>query len=534
MKEPKIKTLGLLLDCSRDAVHRPETLKQFIDIVAGFGYNMLQLYTEDTYEIDDEPHFGYMRGRYTKDELKEIDAYAASKGIELVPCIQTLAHLGGFAVWKSKLFDFDDILLAGDEAVYELIDKMFKTCAECFTSRRINIGMDEAHMVGLGKYLDKHGYENRSDIFLKHLSRVCEIADKYGFKPMMWSDMFFRLACHEKRYQANAEFDKSVLDVVPKNVELVYWEYYVKDKDKYDSIIKTHKKFDNNIIFAGGAWSWIGFVPHNKGCFATHDAAIASCLENGIDEIIMTVWKDDGAECSLFSILPALCRAAELSRGNSDMDSIKKKFADVVGVSFDVFMSLDAPDNIEDDDLFVNPCKYMLYSDPFLGIFDTTVVESKAAKFAEAKKKLAVGLKNKKYGYMFKTLSSLCDVMEIKYGLSVRTHRAYKTKDKAALKAIIEEYLDLEEKLKLFYDDFRNQWHKENKRFGFEKQSVRIGAQMCRLQDCRRILEDYVSGKLDSIEELEEEVLPWIWDWPLHKAIAHNTWLHTALIKYKP
>ena len=31
-------------------------------------------YTEDIYEVDGEPYFGYMRGSYTKAEMKEIDA----------------------------------------------------------------------------------------------------------------------------------------------------------------------------------------------------------------------------------------------------------------------------------------------------------------------------------------------------------------------------------------------------------------------------------------------------------------------------
>lgn len=50
--------------------------------------------------------------------------------------------------------DTADILLADDDRTYELIDKIFATLSECFTSRKIHIGMDEAYMVGLGKYRD--------------------------------------------------------------------------------------------------------------------------------------------------------------------------------------------------------------------------------------------------------------------------------------------------------------------------------------------------------------------------------------------
>lgn len=62
-------------------------VKKWIDVTAAMGYNTLMLYTEDTYEVDGQPYFGYMRGRYSKAELRELDDYAAEKGMELIPCI---------------------------------------------------------------------------------------------------------------------------------------------------------------------------------------------------------------------------------------------------------------------------------------------------------------------------------------------------------------------------------------------------------------------------------------------------------------
>ena len=47
--------LGYMVDCSRGAVPKVETLKKLVDILSEFGYNYLMLYTEDVYEIDGEP-----------------------------------------------------------------------------------------------------------------------------------------------------------------------------------------------------------------------------------------------------------------------------------------------------------------------------------------------------------------------------------------------------------------------------------------------------------------------------------------------
>ena len=63
---------GIMLDTSRNAVPRPETLKRWIRLALLQGYNVLGLYMEDTYLVDSEPYFGYMRGAYSHDDLKEI------------------------------------------------------------------------------------------------------------------------------------------------------------------------------------------------------------------------------------------------------------------------------------------------------------------------------------------------------------------------------------------------------------------------------------------------------------------------------
>ena len=52
-----MKRYGVMLDCSRNGVMKVEQAKRFIDYLEKIGYNTLELYTEDTYEIEDEPYF---------------------------------------------------------------------------------------------------------------------------------------------------------------------------------------------------------------------------------------------------------------------------------------------------------------------------------------------------------------------------------------------------------------------------------------------------------------------------------------------
>ncbi len=312
------------------------------------GYNALMLYTEDTYEIEGQPYFGYLRGRYTKDEIRDMDAYCNSIGVELIPCFQTLAHLPQMFKWRQiydDIKDCDDILLIGEEKTYELIDSMMKTMAECFTSKRIHIGMDEAYKVGKGKYEEINGYRDRFDIINGHLHRVCDIAKGYGLEPMIWSDMFTKLAAgqggSEDQY---AEVDASkILEKanLPENVSLVYWDYYSESYDKYVMMIKRNQLFGKKVYFAGGAWVWETITPHLEQSMRRTGYAMDACRDNGIEDIFLTAWGDDGNECPIDCTLPVLMYAAEKLNGNSDMDDIKAKFYDIIGVPFDSFMALD-------------------------------------------------------------------------------------------------------------------------------------------------------------------------------------------------
>lgn len=66
---------GVMLDVSRNAVMKPDSVKRLIRMVASLGLNLLMLYTEDTYEVPGYPYLGYLRGRYSMDDLRTLGAY---------------------------------------------------------------------------------------------------------------------------------------------------------------------------------------------------------------------------------------------------------------------------------------------------------------------------------------------------------------------------------------------------------------------------------------------------------------------------
>ena len=393
------KTLAVMIDCSRNGVMKPEKVKEFALIIKKMGYNALMLYTEDTYEVENEPYFGYMRGRYTIAEMQEMDAYCCSIGIEMIPCIQVLAHLGHIPRWEEywSHMDSQDVLLVGDERNYRLIENMLATLSKCFTSRRIHIGMDEAFYLGTGRYLQQNGYRNRLQIFVEHLNRVKQLTDRYGFQPMMWSDMFFRLIGEDKK------LPPEILRQVPEGVELVYWDYSAKEKKHYDENITAHKQFLNNkTAYAGAVWTCTGYAPNLRLSLDTADAAMRSVRENGIETVLVTMWGDDGKDCSYFAGLSGLFAAAQMANGNFDRQDIAEKFQDLFGYRFEEFMNLELANiTAEEESHRHNPSKYLLFNDLFLGLLDYTVHDGLKARYAHAAKTVAASVNGREYDYLF-------------------------------------------------------------------------------------------------------------------------------------
>jgi hypothetical protein len=134
----------------------------------------------------------------------------------------------------------------------------------------------------------------------------------------------------------------------------------------------------------------------------------------------------------------------------------------------------------------------------------------KGEKYAEFASRLRKTAKSsRRYGYVFDTAAKLCDVMAIKYELGLRTREAYEAGDKTTLWGLAKnEYVKVEKLIRSYALAFEKQWLTDNKPHGFDIQHHRIGALLYRTDACRRRILDYVNGKIDRIEELDEKLLP--------------------------
>ena len=515
---PRVKRMGFMRDCARNGAINLKAFKELTVCLALAGYSYIELYTEDLMKIEGLDYLGADRPAYSIGDIVEMEDFCKIFGIELVPCIQTLAHLP--AMFKHDVFndihDNETVLLADEEKTYEFLDKVINWVAKAFSSRRINIGMDEAYRMCIGKYADKFGYpDDKGKVFLRHLYRVLGICEKYGFKAHAFSDMFFRCGLkHEKgcSYEniGNRNFTREFAAAVPKNLTLVFWDYNHDDEEFYDSVFTRHRQLSDDISYACGVWSWKGFAPFNTIGEKNSIAALKCSQKYGVKDFLVTFWGDNGAECSVFSVLSTIYALADENYlGNTERGHLNERMEALFGNSYDEFKNLENANVTEQgtvkDGIDINPSKYLLYGDSLLGTFDYYCRPEMEKFFRRNAEELeSYGEKNGRFKFLFETLAKLCRVLEIKSTLGLKMTEAYKTKDKCALKSIATRLIpECCKRLKNFYAAFTEQWKKENRLSGLEVGDIRLGGLILRLEETAEILSDYVSGKINRIEELE-------------------------------
>ncbi len=517
------KSCGVMLDCSRNAVMTVENVKKYINTLASIGMNMLMLYTEDTYEIENRPLFGYQRGRYTKAEIKEIVAHGEKMGVELIPCIQTLGHMEQYLKWGrigapdhtgekiAQMRDTGRILLADEEATYEFVDDAIKACREMFKTERIHIGMDEAGDLGMGRYFRLHGLQNRTDIMKRHLDRVVEICEKYGFKPMMWSDMFFRLKVGTY-YKYDFHFDEEFADSLP-NVGMVFWAYSQEDSEFYDGMIERHKELKNDVIFAGAINTFFGFLVTLDEYYNASRLGLKASAKHNVDMAMATLWGDNGNETCADLATPFLPLYSEhcYKGENCTEEDVARVSEYLTKIKFeDAKMMSDLNFKPTPDDMILIG-RRGIYSDPLydLGMNESIckiILERYAPHIARLEELI---VKNDKNRELYRYVLLVYKLAVLKADLRINLRSSYQAGNRAYLeKAKTELFPTLRALMEEFRRVHKKQWMSLYKPFGFEVLSYRYGGILSRIDDAVEALDGYLSGNLDSIAELETTLCP--------------------------
>ena len=395
---------------------------------------------------------------------------------------------------------------------------MIKAVSAPFRSRKIHIGMDEAEELGRGKYLDHNGYRSRFDIMTEHLEKVLACTQQHGLKPMMWSDMFLKLASDngEEYYNSETKIPEEMAQRIPKNVDMVYWDYVHTKPHEYENLIAKHRPLGCNLVFAGAVWIFNTFGVNYGLSLAASDTALQVCKQEAIREVYATMWGDDGNEGNPFAALLGLQLYAEhaYSQGAPDRERLAERVKWCTGIDADTFLQLkyldETPGAEPDNHVQSNPSKFLLYQDVLLGLFDKQIEGLNMANhYEQLEQKIRSRRDNSaELDYLFEVPEKLSGVLKLKSEIGIELKRAYDANDRQTLQRIATEILPaIAEAVRELRNAHRTQWLRMFKPFGWEVLDIRYGGVLSRLDTAAVRLLDYVEGRIERIEELEQDRL---------------------------
>lgn len=477
--ERKFDDVIAMPDLARNAVLNVPTLKQYLCRLAGLGYTEVWLYLEDEFEVPGESFFGLQRGRYSQAELHELAIYADKMGIELVPAIQTLAHLKRVLQYEHyrQIGDLNDTLYVGKEATKDFVKKELEAATAQFLTKKIHIGMDEAHNLGLGQYFFDHGSVDQTQLMLKHAKMVLELCREMGLKPIMWSDMWFELAStRHEMYDRQA--DVASLHVDPE-IGQIYWDYYNIHEDHYTPMMQKHFELSPNVYFAGGIWTWARFAPNQSKMLASIKAGLSAAKKTGIKKVAATAWMDDGGEAPYWSSLLGWQVFSDYQYLDEPTETdFENNFDLLQDENYQAYMLLGNFDNTKDqvNDVDEKPSKLVLYEDLLQPRYYQNLKDFDFGKYYD---QLANKLEQYREHPLFNYYYDLAKALSVKAKLMVALTSGNTATD------LLDEWQDA---IALVARERLELWFKENKPNGSEVMDIRFGGLIQRANTVRSLL----------------------------------------------
>jgi len=240
--EPAFEFRSILLDSARSLIPVNE-LKDTMIRLALAKYSVIHFHLSDSigiaFKSDKYPQLtGPHDKQYTKDELREIVAFADGLGLEIMPEIEFPGHaskiLREMPELACRTIDGDPspwAMCAGNEKVYDVLEALYTEAAEIFPGRYIHVGTDEIGMYDLKErrtwptwddcavckeMCAREGIDNNNviEIFYYMLRRVYGIISKLGRRMVMWNDYI----------------DISKSPELPRDILILFWRVAGKDR----------------------------------------------------------------------------------------------------------------------------------------------------------------------------------------------------------------------------------------------------------------------------------------------------------------
>ncbi|MBX3385592.1 MAG: family 20 glycosylhydrolase [Phycisphaeraceae bacterium] len=325
LDEPAFQVRGLLLDVSRNKVPTMDSLRAIIDTLASLKFNHLQLYTEHTFAYSGAsiglPHEEVWRGTgaITPEEARELDAYAAERGVSIAanqncfghlsawlqhPAYAHLAEIEGqerewtFMQWPRRgpfsLCPTEPTRAGAIEFVRDLLTQL----TPCFGSALVNINADETFDVGQGRSRvcveeraselvrsqvsttrEEAKHRARGELYFEFVGSISRIVADLGKTPMLWAD---GVLSHP-----------DLIDRLPRNAVPLVWGYE-PEFDFAAALIALAKSGGQRAWVCPGTSAWRSITGRTSESRANIRRAVREGLSLSAGGFMVCEWGDVG------------------------------------------------------------------------------------------------------------------------------------------------------------------------------------------------------------------------------------------------
>jgi hypothetical protein len=278
---PTLPYRGLMLDVSRRKVPTLATLKMLVQELSQLKLNVLQLYTEHTFEFVRHPKIGAGCGSLSSQDVLELDQWCRQHHVELIPNLQSFGHARNTLEIPEYqcLAETDDLwtLSPASEATYDLLDELYGDMLPAFASRVFNIDCDETWDLGKGASKPIADRIGVGRVYLNHILRARELAAKYGCTIQLWGDILLH--------------HPELIAELPDDVILLDWHY--GPQQEYPTT-RVFGDAGRRFWVCPGTGSWNSLFPRLYGSRVNIRNLVRDGVACGAEGVLNTDWGDLG------------------------------------------------------------------------------------------------------------------------------------------------------------------------------------------------------------------------------------------------